>query len=76
MQRKHYLLVMLACMTLPLHSQRLQQQLDKDWDFRFSHQVERGSSIRIAIPHTWNTQDALSGKIDYKRGIGNYEQKL
>lgn len=76
MQRKHYLLVMLACMTLPLHSQRLQQQLDKDWDFRFSHQVERGSSIRIAIPHTWNTQDALSGKIDYKRGIGNYERKL
>ena len=28
------------------------------------------------LPHTWNAQDALSGKIDYKRGIGNYEKKL
>ena len=28
------------------------------------------------MPHTWNAQDALSGKIDYKRGIGNYEKNL
>ena len=33
-----------------------------------------GNKSRSA--HTWNTQDALSGKIDYKRGIGNYEKKL
>lgn len=28
------------------------------------------------LPHTWNAQDALAGKIDYKRGIGNYEKAL
>ena len=28
------------------------------------------------MPHTWNAQDALSGKPDYKRGIGNYDKKL
>lgn len=39
-------------------------------------QVQKGSEIRVDLPHTWNAQDALSGKIDYKRGIGNYEKKL
>ncbi len=36
----------------------------------------KGTEVRVDLPHTWNAQDALSGKIDYKRGIGNYEKKL
>lgn len=63
-------------MTLLLHGQRMDFLLDSDWKFRFSHQVERGSEVRVTLPHTWNAQDALSGKKDYKRGIGNYERKL
>ena len=53
-------------------AQRQDILLNDNWKFRFSHQVQKGSEIRVDLPHTWNTQDALSGKIDYKRGIGNY----
>lgn len=56
-------------------AQRTQIQLNNDWQFRFSHQVQKDTR-RIDLPHTWNVQDALSGKIDYKRGIGNYEKAL
>lgn len=57
------------------HAQRQQILLNNNWNFRFSHDVE-GPETRVDIPHTWNTVDALSGKKDYKRGIGNYTKKL
>lgn len=59
-----------------LFAQRADLLLDGGWMFRFSHQVEKSSSSPVSLPHTWNAQDALSGKIDYKRGIGNYQRKL
>lgn len=57
-------------------AQRQDILLNDNWIFRFSHQVQKGTEVRVDLPHTWNAQDALSGKIDYKRGIGNYEKKL
>lgn len=57
-------------------AQRSQYLLDKEWKFRFSHQVEKNTPQPISLPHTWNAQDALVGKIYYKRGIGNYERTL
>ena len=59
-----------------LHAQRKEILLNADWQFRFSHQVEKNSPRRVNLPHTWNAQDALSGKLNYKRGIGNYEKTL
>ena len=59
-----------------LFAQRADLLLDGGWMFRFSHQVEKSSSSPVSLPHTWNAQDALSGKTDYKRGIGNYQRKL
>ena len=50
--------------------------LDEDWQFRFSHSVEKGVYDRVDLPHTWNAGDALSGKPDYKRGIGNYRKTI
>lgn len=67
--------LILGC-ALPLHAQREDQTVNHDWRFRFSHQVERNSGKRVDLPHTWNTTDALVGKIDYKRGIGNYTKKI
>lgn len=61
---------------IPVEAQRLEQNLNTNWDFRFSHQVHKGSGQRVDLPHTWNQADALSGKADYKRGVGNYEKKL
>ncbi len=50
--------------------------LNSDWKFRFSHDVNKSSGKRVDLPHTWNAGDALSGKWDYKRGIGNYTRKI
>lgn len=58
------------------NAQRQDISLNNHWKFRFSHQVQKGSEVRVDLPHTYNAQDALSGKIDYKRGIGNYEKNL
>ena len=61
---------------MSMFAQRQDILLNNDWNFRFSHQVQKGTEGRVDLPHTWNAQDALSGKIDYKRGIGNYEKNL
>ena len=61
---------------MSMFAQRQDILLNTDWNFRFSHQVQKGTEVRVDLPHTWNAQDALSGKIDYKRGIGNYEKNL
>lgn len=61
---------------MSMFAQRQDILLNNDWNFRFSHQVQKGTEVRVDLPHTWNAQDALSSKIDYKRGIGNYEKNL
>lgn len=58
-----------------ISGQRIIYNLNHNWQFRFSHQVERKFQ-KVILPHTWNAIDALAGKSDYKRGLGNYERKL
>lgn len=57
-------------------AQRHDQLLNDNWQFRFGHQVEKNTVARVDLPHTWNAQDALSGRADYKRGLGHYERRL
>lgn len=57
-------------------AQRLSVPLDDNWSFRMSHQVDRGDTRRVDLPHTWNVGDALAGRPDYKRGIGNYTKRI
>lgn len=77
---KHLRLTFSALFAMAVSMQTLAQRenilINQDWNFRFSHQVDKNSSRRVDLPHTWNAQDALSGKPDYKRGIGNYDNKL
>lgn len=73
---KAFVLFLLSCMSIYCHAQRSSFLLNEDWKFRFSHQVEHNTETAVTLPHTWNAQDALSRKLDYKRGIGNYERKL
>lgn len=70
------LVVLFLFCGLSVLAQRQDILLNNQWEFRFSHQVQKGTEARVDLPHTWNAQDALSGKIDYKRGIGNYEKKI
>lgn len=57
-------------------AQRTERLLNEGWEFRFSHQVQKSPARRVDLPHTWNAQDALSGKTAYTRGIGNYTKPL
>ena len=50
--------------------------LNDNWSFRFVHQVQRNSPYRVDLPHSWNAQDALSGKQDYHRGAAVYEKTI
>lgn len=76
MKTKHLITIAFSLFALWGQAQRTHRYLSPEWQFRFSHQVDKGSAATVVVPHTWNAQDALSGKIDYKRGIGNYEQTL
>lgn len=59
-----------------ISAQRQQFILNNDWMFRLSHVVEKNSAYKVDLPHTWNQIDALQGKLDYKRGVGNYEKTI
>ena len=73
MKKAGILLVLLtACLGLPA---REVINLNRDWRF-FSY--SEGSSDRaqnVNLPHTWNN-DALGGKNDYFRGVGNYMKDI
>ena len=68
-------LLLVLCSTFT-YASRKEILLNNDWMFRFSHQVQKKSEQRVNLPHTWNSSDALSGKQDYYRGMGNYEKTL
>lgn len=74
MRKISLLLIFLSA--LNLYAERNIVCLNENWSFRFSHQVNKGTARRVDLPHTWNAQDAISGKVDYKRGIGNYEKRI
>lgn len=74
--KKLILLGLCLSFTLPLFALRKDVLLNDNWKFRFSWQVQKGSERRVDLPHTWNAQDALSGKQDYFRGVGNYRKEL
>ena len=68
-------LLWMACSIAPAAARQL-ININNNWHFRFSHQVQKNSGQRVDLPHTWNASDALSGKMDYKRGIGNYTKTI
>ena len=76
MRIKWLITIVISLCIFQTNAQRSYLSLNDNWQFRFSHQVGKNSTQRISLPHTWNAPDALSGKLDYKRGIGNYEKDL
>lgn len=75
MKNTFFCLVLLLFSTTVFAS-RKEILLNNDWNFRFWHQVQYKSEQRVNLPHTWNSGDALSGKQDYFRGVGNYDKKI
>lgn len=68
-------LMLLLCPWLAVAQTRTTLNLNKDWNFTPGYEVRKNVSTRVNLPHTWN-QDALSGKVDYFRGLGNYQKKV
>lgn len=74
--RRTFTVLFAAAFSMQMLAQREDKFINQDWSFRFSHQVNANAARRVDLPHTWNAQDALGGKYDYKRGIGNYTKKI
>lgn len=49
--------------------------LNRSWRFTPGYETSQNVFTEVNLPHTWNT-DALMGKRDYYRGLGNYEKSL
>lgn len=75
--RKQFLftLILLISTTIHMRAERIELLMNSNWQFRFSHDVEH-TTRRVDLPHTWNKVDAMVGKKDYKRGIGNYSKRF
>lgn len=74
--KKQILLGLLILMTMTTHAQERQViDLNREWSFTPGYEVEQNRAVKVSLPNTWNL-DAMSGKRDYYRGLGNYEKKL
>ncbi len=49
--------------------------INRDWRFFSGAEQSSEMAITVSLPHTWNN-DALSGKHNYFRGIGNYLKNI
>ena len=72
---KYILSALLLFLTSGLLMGREVVNLNRAWRFTPGWEVRHNVSTEVNLPHTWNT-DALCGKPDYYRGIGNYEKTL
>lgn len=49
--------------------------IDNGWRFFYQYEGSSDHAQTVNLPHTWST-DALNGKQDYFRGVGNYMKEL
>lgn len=49
--------------------------LNRSWKFTPGYETKKNKFTEVNLPHTWN-QDALAAKINYYRGLGNYEKDI
>lgn len=68
-------LLCLSVVTFLSLSAREVIHLNRSWRFTPGWEVRHNVYTEVNLPHTWNT-DALAGKADYYRGMGNYEKTL
>ncbi len=74
--KKQFLLLLVLSLSFSSFSLSRQViQLSKKWQFTPGYEVNKNVFTEVALPHTWNL-DAISGKVDYYRGFGNYQKKI
>lgn len=73
--RQILLMFIVGIASLNCYGQRVITNINRNWEFVPGWEVQKDKSTTINIPHTWNL-DALSGKWDYYRGLGNYYKMM
>lgn len=82
MKQKGFTLGIIGIFTLLpwlLYAQTSRQVLDlnKDWRFHFAWDVRKDAPLQLVnLPHTWNAQEAVDGKMNYTRDAAIYEKDL
>ena len=71
---KYFFLFLLGAMTFSGWCREV-ISLNHSWRFTPGYETAKRVYTEITLPHTWN-HDALTGKADYYRGLGNYEREL
>ena len=72
---KTLVFTLLCLLTHSTAKAREVKNINDNWHFTYGWEVRHNVYTKISLPHTWNL-DALSGKQDYYRGLGNYEKEL
>jgi len=68
--KRHIAIILFVVSALGLSAREV-VTVNRDWKFFTNSETSSDKSMLVDLPHTWNN-DALSGRRDYFRGIGNY----
>ena len=72
--KRGLLLFMFIMFTCSLVAREV-HNINRGWKFFSNSAVSSDGALTVNLPHMWNS-DALSGKRDYFRGIGNYLKSI
>lgn len=70
-----YILIIFWCSVVCQVWGREVISLNRSWKFTPGYETKKNTFTEVNLPHTWN-QDALTAKINYYRGLGNYEKDI
>ncbi|MDR0766765.1 MAG: glycoside hydrolase family 2 protein [Odoribacteraceae bacterium] len=71
---RYIIAIWLGIAACPLSAREV-VSLNRSWRFTPGHETRKNVYAEVNLPHTWNS-DALAGKADYYRGVGNYEKRV
>lgn len=77
MKRFSIIAILIFTLIAPATAGRIVKSINHNWSFTPGWEVKREltQTPQINIPHTWNL-DALSGKANYNRMLGNYLREI
>lgn len=70
-----YILIIFWCSIVCQSWGREVISLNRSWKFTPGYETAKNTYTEVNLPHTWN-QDALAAKVNYERGLGNYEKDI
>ncbi len=51
--------------------------INDNWEFKFAYNVLKDAiATRVTLPHTWNANEVMPGRMNYLRTMGTYTRQL